>query len=92
MHIGGFALHIALFPSKPQAADAYQRTRDGGDRFRQGHRIRLDISTSNFPGFDVNPNTGAPEASPGPRAVARNSVHTGGGRASRLVLPWVKSP
>src|SRR5437016_3166919 len=26
--------------------------------FQKGHRIRLDISSSNFPRFDVNPNTG----------------------------------
>lgn len=58
--------------------------------FRKGHRIRLDISSSNFPRFDVNPNTGAPEAGAGPRAVVRNSVHTGGRTASRLVLPLVK--
>ena len=28
--------------------------------FARGHRIRLDISSSNFPRFDVNPNTGEP--------------------------------
>ncbi len=28
------------------------------NRFRTGHRVRLDISSSNFPFFDVNPNTG----------------------------------
>src|SRR5262249_61721086 len=28
--------------------------------FAKGHRIRLDISSSNFPRFDVNPNTGRP--------------------------------
>ena len=28
--------------------------------FKKGHRIRLDISSSNFPRFDVNPNTGEP--------------------------------
>lgn len=55
--------------------------------FRKGHRIRLDISSSNFPRFDVNPNTGAPEGSAGPRVVARNSVHMGAGRPSRVVLP-----
>lgn len=55
--------------------------------FRKGHRIRLDISSSNFPRFDVNPNTGAPEGSAGPRVVARNSVHMGKGWPSRLVLP-----
>ncbi len=28
------------------------------NRFRTGHRVRVDISSSNFPFFDVNPNTG----------------------------------
>jgi putative CocE/NonD family hydrolase len=60
--------------------------------FRKGHRIRLDISSSNFPRFDVNPNTGAPEGSAGPRQVAVNSVHLGGCHASRIVLPVVESP
>ncbi|MBB6559528.1 putative CocE/NonD family hydrolase [Acidovorax soli] len=58
--------------------------------FRKGHRIRLDVSSSNFPRFDVNPNTGAPEGSAGPRVVARNSVHMGAGRPSRVVLPVLR--
>ena len=29
-----------------------------GNRFAKGHRIRVDISSSNFPYFDANPNTG----------------------------------
>lgn len=57
--------------------------------FRKGHRIRLDISSSNFPRFDVNPNTGAPEGSAGPRQVAVNSLHLGGAHVSRVVLPVV---
>jgi len=28
--------------------------------FKKGHRIRIDMSSSNFPRFDVNPNTGEP--------------------------------
>jgi putative CocE/NonD family hydrolase len=31
---------------------------DTANVFKKGHRIRLDISSSNFPRFDVNPNTG----------------------------------
>ena len=60
--------------------------------FRKGHRIRLDISSSNFPRFDVNPNTGAPEGSAGPRQVAVNSLHLGGAHVSRVVLPVVGRP
>ena len=29
--------------------------------FKRGHRIRLDVSSSNFPHFDLNLNTGAAE-------------------------------
>ena len=31
--------------------------------FRRGHRLRLDIAGSNFPHFDINPNSGEPEGS-----------------------------
>lgn len=57
--------------------------------FRAGHRIRLDISSSNFPRFDVNPNTGAPEGHAGPRRVACNCLHLGPVHASHVVLPLV---
>lgn len=57
--------------------------------FRKGHRIRLDISSSNFPRFDVNPNTGAPEGSAGLRQVADNSIHMSAQHPSQLVLPVV---
>lgn len=60
--------------------------------FRKGHRIRLDVSSSNFPRFDVNPNTGAPEGSAGPRKLARNSVHMGPGCPSRVMLPVLVVP
>jgi hypothetical protein len=54
--------------------------------FKRGHRIRLDISSSNFPKYDVNPNTGEPEGRANLRRVATNSVHLGGNRASHVEL------
>ena len=60
------------------------------NRFKAGHRLRLDISSSNFPKFDVNPNTGAPEGSGRTRRIARNTVHVGGNPASRLALTVVE--
>lgn len=57
--------------------------------FKAGHRIRLDISSSNFPKFDVNPNTFDPEGSGRRRQVARNTVFCDGARASRIVIPVV---
>jgi hypothetical protein len=53
---------------------------------RAGHRIRLDVSSSNFPHFDANPNTGAPEGSSGPLRVAINTLHLGAAHPSRLTL------
>jgi putative CocE/NonD family hydrolase len=55
--------------------------------FAPGHRIRLDISSSNFPKFDVNPNTGEPEGTSRRRRVAVNTVFTDAARPSRVVLP-----
>lgn len=57
--------------------------------FVKGHRIRLDIASSNFPRFDINPNTGEPLGRHTHRVVAVNNVHFGRSRASRLVLPVV---
>jgi uncharacterized protein len=57
--------------------------------FKRGHRIRLDVSSSNFPHFDVNPNTGAPEGAGLTRQVARNTVYLDRERASHVVLPVV---
>jgi putative CocE/NonD family hydrolase len=57
--------------------------------FKRGHRIRLDVSSSNFPHFDVNPNTGAPEGTGLTRQVARNTLYLDRDRASYVVLPSV---
>ena len=57
--------------------------------FARGHRIRLDISSSNFPRFDVNPNTGGPLGEPGPLIVADNTVYHTAGRPSHILLPIV---
>jgi predicted acyl esterase len=58
--------------------------------FQPGHRIRLDISSSNFPKFDVNPNTGEPDGMARRKRVARNTVCVDADRASSirlLILP-----
>jgi putative CocE/NonD family hydrolase len=55
--------------------------------FLAGHRIRLDVSSSNFPKFDVNPNTGEPEGLARRRRVAVNTVFMDAARPSRVVLP-----
>jgi len=57
--------------------------------FKQGHRIRLDVSSSNFPHFDVNPNTGAAEGVGLVRQVARNTVYMDANRPSSVSLPVI---
>jgi uncharacterized protein len=57
--------------------------------FKRGHRIRLDVSSSNFPHFDVNPNTGAPEGIGLDRRVARNSLYVDASRPSHVILPLI---
>ncbi len=54
--------------------------------FATGHRIRLDISSSNFPRFDVNPNTGEPMGRHTHSVTATNTVHLG---ESHVVLPII---
>jgi putative CocE/NonD family hydrolase len=56
------------------------------NQFARRHRIRLDVSSSNFPRFDVNPNTGEPVGRHTHSLVATNTVHFG---KSHVVLPVI---
>jgi putative CocE/NonD family hydrolase len=55
--------------------------------FKEGHRIRLDISSSNWPRFDVNPNTGGPLGLESRFEVAHQAVYHDSERPSHVVLP-----
>ena len=57
--------------------------------FKKGHRIRLDISSSNFPRFDVNPNTGDALGQDRRRVVATNIIYHDGSHPSHVILPLV---
>jgi len=57
--------------------------------FAAGHRIRLDISSSNFPRFDVNPNTGEPLGKNRRVAMADNTVYHDASQPSHVVLPVI---
>ncbi len=59
------------------------------NRFAKGHRIRLDISSSNFPKYDVNPNSFAPEGRGRTTRIARNSVFCDAARPSSIRLPII---
>ncbi|GAC1463857.1 MAG: CocE/NonD family hydrolase [Isosphaeraceae bacterium] len=58
--------------------------------FKKGHRIRLDISSSNYPRFDVNPNTGDPLGMERRRVTADNTVFHEETHPSQLILPVVR--
>lgn len=57
--------------------------------FRSGHRIRLEVSSSNFPRFDRNLNTGEPAASSAKWATATNTIVHDAAHPSALLLPVV---
>ena len=57
--------------------------------FVAGHRIRLDISSSNFPRFDVNGNTGENPAWSTVKVAAENSVYHDPEHPSHVVLPVI---
>ena len=58
--------------------------------FKKGHRIRVDISSSNFPRFDVNPNTGEPLGENRLQYIAENAVYHDSKHPSHIILPIVE--
>lgn len=57
--------------------------------FRAGHRIRIEVSSSNFPRWDRNPNTGGPFGEETQLLRAEQTVFHDPSRPSRVVLPIV---
>ncbi len=55
--------------------------------FNTGHRIGLHVSSSNYPRFEINPNTGEDFPQEGNLRIAHNVVHAGKDRPSTLLLP-----
>src|SRR5207245_5517280 len=70
-----YAITIELFPI--------------ANLFWRGHRLRLDISSSNFPHFDVNPNSGEPEGAWQQPRIAHNRVFAEAARPSHVLLPII---
>jgi hypothetical protein len=57
--------------------------------FRKGHRIRVDVTSSHFPQFDRNPNTGAPFGTTDKVRVAQQTVYHDAEHASHILLPVI---
>lgn len=67
-------------PALMEPGEAYALTvtlPDTANCFAAGHRIRVDVSSSNFPRCDVNPNTGNAVVADRTSQIARNTVHIG---------------
>ena len=58
--------------------------------FPKGHQIRIEISSSNFPRFDRNLNTGGNNYDEKVGVVAKNKVHHSTKYPSRIILPMIK--
>jgi len=55
----------------------------------RGHRLRLDVSSSNYPRFDVNPNTGGNIATETESIRTEQTIFWGENAPSRIILPVV---
>ena len=60
-----------------------------GNVFLAGHRIRLEVSSSNFPRFDRNLNTGHPIGLNSEMRVARQDIHHHRTHPSHMLLPVI---
>jgi len=59
--------------------------------FLPGHRLSVQISSSNFPRFDLNPNTGELPRTAKERVPAAQEISVGGDFPSHLILPIVEN-
>jgi putative CocE/NonD family hydrolase len=60
--------------------------------FLPGHRIRVDVTSSHYPQFDRNPNTGDPFGSSSRVRIAKQTIFHTAQRSSHIVLPVVPVP
>ena len=80
-------------PHLATPGEVYELNIDAGvtsNVFLKGHRVRLEISSSNFPRFDRNPNTGRPIADETVLRKASQSIYHDRQHPSRLILPVIR--
>jgi len=63
--------------------------RDLANTFLSGHRIRIDITSSNYPRFDNNLNNGGKMYTAGDTLTANNIIYLNSARASFVELPLI---
>jgi putative CocE/NonD family hydrolase len=66
------------------------RTGPTSNLFLPGHRLRLDVTSSDFPNYDRNHNTSADQNADAVLVTAEQTVWHGGPQASKLILPRVR--
>ncbi|HSB70741.1 MAG TPA: CocE/NonD family hydrolase [Candidatus Methylomirabilis sp.] len=79
-------------PTLLESARVYRYTIDlwsTSNCFLRGHRIRVEISSSNFPQFDRNPNTGHPFGLDAELRTARQTVFHDAEHPSHILLPII---
>jgi len=85
-HRHGFDREDSLVPGQPDTFDI--DVWSTAQVFNAGHRLRVIVSSSNYPRFEKNPNTGAPFRRDDPVFVtARQKVYRETGMSSRIILP-----
>jgi putative CocE/NonD family hydrolase len=107
VHPNGFAMNVcegilraryrkgADKPELLKAGEVYEFDVDmvgTANVFLPGHRLRVDITSSHFPQFDRNPNTGEPFGTSARVRVAQQTIFHTDGRASHILLPVVPVP
>src|SRR5581483_4415854 len=83
----GFEREVMMEPGTPYAVKL--RLPPTSNVFAKGHRIRVDVSSSNFPRLERNPNTGEPIGRHTCMVTAEQTVFSDAERPSRIVLPVV---
>jgi uncharacterized protein len=80
-------------PIKPREITEYEiQLGPTACRFLAGHRIRLEITSSDFPNHDRNHNTGGNDLAETTLVVAEQEIHHSERHPSRLILPVDSSP
>ena len=80
---------VWMEPSKTYRVDVSLKAT--AHHFKPGHRIRLWVSSSDFPLHDRNLNTGGDNVTETSWIKATNTVHYGRSTASHLILPVIAS-
>ncbi len=97
VHPDGKAYNISdgilrrAYPSAPQAAphEIVIEMWPTSMLFRRDHRIRIEVSSSNYPRYDRNPNTGRDIPTETTPAAATQTVYHAASAPSRIILPVI---